>query len=257
VDNFIRDVLDGNITDPDAIHGKLRTLNWVVKDSIYIFTADTTEYDDTNITQEFLCNRLEEVIAGSYAFLYNRYIVMIIARGRSNPVTDNELDSLEAFIVQKNIYIGMSRCFHNFDSLKKHFEQSIAALKTGRRFDRKKTLFHFQDFMLYYVADLVKDKFLLKDICNPSLMELLEYDRANNTQYAYTLLQYLKNERNIAHTASALHTHRNTLLYRIEKIRKIIGCDLNDSEVRLQLLLSFKLLEVPIENLGVNLQVSL
>ena len=50
-------------------------------------------------------------------------------------------------------------------------------------------------------------------------------------------------ERDIPGTSQALIIHRTTLLYRLKKIRSIIGLNLDDPETRLYLLLSLKMLE--------------
>ena len=54
---------------------------------------------------------------------------------------------------------------------------------------------------------------------------------------------YLSVERNVAHTARLVHMHRNGVLYRIEKIKDTLGLDLESSEVRLRLMISFKIME--------------
>lgn len=252
LENFFRDILNGKVSDNEIIIDTLSSLNWVIKDNLYIITADTIEFDDTKITQEFLCSKLEELINGSYAFTYNNYIILLVSRSGKDMISTEEFGSLETFCSQYKIYAGVSKLFRGYENMRKHFKQSVEALSMGRKVDKKKALFHFQDYMVNYIIDIIKKQRLLKDFCHPALLELVKYDNENNTQYACTLLQYLNNERNIAHTSYVMHIHRNTLLYRLEKIRKIIKCNLDDSEVRLQLLLSYKFLELAYENTEAN-----
>ena len=58
------------------------------------------------------------------------------------------------------------------------------------------------------------------------------------------LYVYLISERNIALTARRVHMHRNGVLYRIQKIQYTLGLDLDSADVRLRLLLSFKILDM-------------
>ena len=55
---------------------------------------------------------------------------------------------------------------------------------------------------------------------------------------------YLLTERSISSTAKIMHMHRNSVIYRLNKIQEILGLDLNDPDVRLRLLISFKILEL-------------
>lgn len=70
---------------------------------------------------------------------------------------------------------------------------------------------------------------------------LREYDRQHNTEFFKTLYHYLSNDRNVVSTAAALHVHRNTLLYRVKKIMEVIDTELDSSDERLYVLLSYKL----------------
>lgn len=58
------------------------------------------------------------------------------------------------------------------------------------------------------------------------------------------LYVYLISERNIALTARRVHMHRNGVLYRIQKIHDTLKLDLDSADVRLRLMISFKILEL-------------
>ena len=44
----------------------------------------------------------------------------------------------------------------------------------------------------------------------------------------YTINQFFENNLNISETSRQLYVHRNTLVYRLEKIKKITGLDLRE-----------------------------
>ena len=52
--------------------------------------------------------------------------------------------------------------------------------------------------------------------------------------------QYLSCERNATIVAERLHLHRNTVLYRIDKIQKRFDLDLSSQGVREKMLVDFK-----------------
>ena len=57
-------------------------------------------------------------------------------------------------------------------------------------------------------------------------------------EFLKTLYIYLKNERRTTETVKELYIHRNSLLYRLERIREITGFQLEDYRERLRMLLS-------------------
>lgn len=61
-----------------------------------------------------------------------------------------------------------------------------------------------------------------------TLGELYRYELANKTQYLETLYTWINQKFNTSQTALALYTHRNTVIYRLEKIEEILKTDLKD-----------------------------
>ena len=61
-----------------------------------------------------------------------------------------------------------------------------------------------------------------------SLQILQQEDEENNTELYETLKMYFLCAHNVVETANALHIHRNTLIYRLKKIRELIGDDIED-----------------------------
>ena len=64
------------------------------------------------------------------------------------------------------------------------------------------------------------------------LRRLQEYDQAHSTALLHTLCVYLLQEQNLHATARQLFIHRNTLVYRLQRIRTLLQLDLDDAAVR-------------------------
>ena len=63
---------------------------------------------------------------------------------------------------------------------------------------------------------------------------LYNYDKANESNLMQTLLAYVRNGGNIAKTADATFQHSNTIRYRLEKIKSVLGLlDAPDAEIQL------------------------
>ena len=75
---------------------------------------------------------------------------------------------------------------------------------------------------------------------NRTLGALVEYDRRNKTQMVQTLEVYFDTSHSLQQAAQALHVHPNTLKYRLQRIKKILGQDPFRGENQLQFYLATK-----------------
>ena len=83
----------------------------------------------------------------------------------------------------------------------------------------------------------------LDTFLHPAVIALREHDRAHAVQLLPTLSAFLKNDRDVLKTSAELYVHRNTLAYRIKRIRELCPLDLDDFNVRHRLLESILVLE--------------
>ena len=103
----------------------------------------------------------------------------------------------------------------------------------------KKQVVKFDDCGLFRLLYMVEDKEILKEMETECLAALEEHDRRYNADYVDTLQSYLKHDGSIQAVAAELYTHRNTVLYRIGNIRKILGNELKTPEERLPYQIAF------------------
>ena len=87
-------------------------------------------------------------------------------------------------------------------------------------------------------------------LCPPALVSLYRYDLKHDTNLCTILKAYLNCDRNAAETARELYMHRNTMLYNISKIEKILGQSLDDNMLRMRLLFGFYVIEYTEDILG-------
>jgi DNA-binding PucR family transcriptional regulator len=72
---------------------------------------------------------------------------------------------------------------------------------------------------------------------------LVEHDRARRSDLVRTLRAYFATGANVSEAADRMFLHRNSMLYRLERVRKLTGLDLKDSRVALALQLGLLTLE--------------
>ena len=81
----------------------------------------------------------------------------------------------------------------------------------------------------------------LRDFIHPGIQRLKEFDQAHQTDFLATLKTYLQCQCSPTNTAAALHLHRNSLAYRIQKARQISGFSSEDPEDCHNFLLSIQI----------------
>ena len=76
--------------------------------------------------------------------------------------------------------------------------------------------------------------------------KLLQADELNDGNLSETLENYLNCSCNAKKTAEEMFLHRNTLNYRLKKIREILGCDLENLDTCLELKMAFLISDIGI-----------
>lgn len=80
---------------------------------------------------------------------------------------------------------------------------------------------------------------VLKSFYAENLMKLKSYDNENGTDYMGFLRKYLEYDGSVQRVAEETFVHRNTINYKLENVKKILGNDMKTLEDRLNLLLAF------------------
>ncbi len=110
------------------------------------------------------------------------------------------------------------------------FRQAGQALVMARRLAEDKPLY-FPDLTVYRLLLQIEHTPELHDFQEEILGPLLAYETGE--ELVRTLQAYFDHNGNLSQTADALFIHRNSLLYRMERIAEISGLDLDNPEIRL------------------------
>ena len=149
--------------------------------------------------------------------------------------------SLTEFMKSHNIKAGASRCFTDLSDLRFHYNEALAALSVGMHMDTGKSIYRYDEYAIYHIAQLCSDNSEM--FIHPKLTLLLNLDKKHDSSFAQSLYTYLKCNRNITDTANALHIHRNTLIYHLKRIEDLLDISVNDVDLLLHFEMSFKIME--------------
>lgn len=135
------------------------------------------------------------------------------------------------------------------------FAQARAAFKLSRRKDVREKgvacnpggrIFPFDRYDMEYLVEQLPDSAitLLDSTYAASVIELIaEQDKTAHTNNYEFLYAYLVHERRTSTVAEELHMHRNNVGYRIGRIEDQFGIDTSDAQLRVDLLLAYRIRE--------------
>lgn len=111
--------------------------------------------------------------------------------------------------------------------------------------EEKRHCLKFQRYALYYIIHLceiaMQSESRTNDIlylCDTGVLTLTRYDQSFNSNLRDTLFIYLTNNCSISETSRRMYVHRNTVIYKLNLIRSLIGDKLDNSSLRTHLILS-------------------
>ena len=135
--------------------------------------------------------------------------------------------------------IGIGRAVDALIGLRDSYREARQALSMARRLAEPNPLY-FGELNVYRLLFQLEYSPELASFCQEIVGKLVEYDHAQGTDLIETLSAYFAHKGNLSQTAEALFVHRNTLLYRMERIREISGLDLDNPETRLSIQLALR-----------------
>ncbi len=143
--------------------------------------------------------------------------------------------ALQAGQLSDVVSIGVGRPDHGIPGIRRSHQEARQALTLGRRLHGSGHVTDYDDLGIYRLILAAEGLPELRTFQDESLHELVEYDRIHTSNLIETLEAFFAANCSPKEAASLLNVHRNTVLYRLDRIGTITGQDLDDPEVRLRL----------------------
>ena len=197
----------------------------------------------------YLCALLERMMGASCALPFDQQIVWMANLTRAarmnetkQQVTQRFVGSLVDLLRNYACKAGISNAFSDFAEARDFYLEAEYALEFGQVRDPHYWYYWFKDYVFDFLLVRGVADFSPEQVCHPALAMLLAEDARNGTEYARTLVCYLRNSQNTTHAANELFIHRTSFMRRMAQLEKLVNVDLSDSDQVLHLLLSAKLL---------------
>ena len=123
------------------------------------------------------------------------------------------------------VNIGIGTVVENIRALAVSFKEAQIALEVGKVFDTDKAIISYENLgiarLIYHLPTTLCETFL-KEVFKKGSIESLDQETL------FTIQKFFENNLNVSETSRKLFVHRNTLVYRLEKIKKLTGLDLRE-----------------------------
>jgi len=119
--------------------------------------------------------------------------------------------------------IGIGTPARHLRELAERYKEALIAIDIGRVFETGKTTLCYENLgisRLIYQLPTTLCEIFLSEVFKRNPIESLDQETL------FTIYKFFENNLNVSETSRKLFVHRNTLVYRLEKIRKITGLDL-------------------------------
>jgi sugar diacid utilization regulator/putative methionine-R-sulfoxide reductase with GAF domain len=136
---------------------------------------------------------------------------------------------------------GLGRVCHRLGDYAESHREATVALEVARASPEGGVRTH-EELGFYGLMAQAVDPGVLDALAERTLRPLLEADARRHTRYVSTLAAYLGADRRLKPAAAMLHVHVNTLRYRLARIERLLGVELEDVEARFLLELAVRLL---------------
>lgn len=137
--------------------------------------------------------------------------------------------------------IGVGKTTRSIRCLFKSYRQaeSVRRLQVNHRINNGSI--YYSDMGLYKLLMNIDDRDVLEDYYEHTILPLVEYDQKNESNLTQILQCYLKNNGSVKETADELFVHRNTINYKLAKIKELTNMDLSTLDARMQLAIGLML----------------
>jgi len=166
----------------------------------------------------------------SWQVRFQDNVVVLADFGSKQQWQPDSLEAFQSFLVQHKLCAGFSDSFSDPYELKRYYEQAHAAAYLGAAFEDERSLIPYEEYKVYNLFLNVPDEDIFRQYSTEAVRRIYEYDRKNATDYLETLCCYLGNQCSIQKAADKLFLHRNTVVYRIGKIRELFDLNFEDDQ---------------------------
>ena len=228
VATFIKNIITDNIL-PGDIYIRAKELHFSTDQARTVFLVRQGGVGDAaavDILQSLFPDRQQDFVISI------NENDLVVVKSHSALVEQEELLELAHSIedtLKNQLYlkvtIGIGTTAQHLRELADSYKEAQVAIEVGKVFDTDKTVMSYENLgigRLIYQLPTTLCEIFLSEVFKKNSIDSLDQETL------FTINKFFENNLNVSETSRKLFVHRNTLVYRLEKIKKLTGLDLRE-----------------------------
>lgn len=242
-EHLIHFVTEGGIEDKKYLFAMLSKIKWEKEDIYFCAVLEPDKVVHGSNDMHYDCLMLEKKFFGALVVPAGEVLLMV-CNTRVSGYSKEELRSLLGEVIRERLMkAGYSGLFGDFFEIPSYYQQALAALETGKKYDFMLWQYDFENYALQYILDYGIKSLPPQTMIPIGLHKIIEHDKKYSSNYCETLRAFMENDLSAAKTSKELYIHISTFRYRMEKILGLLQMDIKNPDEKLYLTLIFKLLD--------------
>lgn len=250
--NFLKMLITGNILPGDVLQKakELHISNDTPRAVLLIRTNNLKDTQSVEVMRSLFPDKTKDFVIS-----LDEENTVLIKEMKSSDESDRVdktaiaiIDTLNTELMVK-AKVGIGSVVDNVRDLGRSFKEAQTALLIGNIFESDKAIVDYNNLgigRLIYQLPTTLCKLFLNEVFKEGSLEQLDQETL------FTIQKFFENSLNISETSRQLYVHRNTLVYRLDKILKITGLDLRKFDDAVTFKVSM-LVKKYLDNVGRNM----
>lgn len=235
-ESFIVNLINHLYQNRQSYLERLKRTNLKQNDSSFLLLFDLSNIKSKK--EDELLSKIKEIYSKFILVYKDNYLIAY----SEEELTRETLDKLDNLVFTYKIEGLISSRILDLYRLDEVYKLNIKLLKRLTNSLKEYRLFNEEDYKMILPFLEIDDKTLLFSFMNSKIMKIYNYDTLNNSSLIDTLYVYLLNDRSLSEASKLLYLHKNTILYRLDKIKEQFNLNLDSQVEKISYLYSIILL---------------